>query len=131
MYNYNAKITKVIDGDTFELKINLGFDVSIKERIRLIGVYAPETSGQLGKIIKDRVKSELLHQKVILKLKYTSTGKRSKSFDRTLGILLLEKEHEKFGINLNNYLNKVIEEERIYYMRRNMEKRIYPTERSM
>jgi len=42
-YEYNAHITRVIDGDTFEANIDLGFNVSFKATLRLKGVDTPET----------------------------------------------------------------------------------------
>ena len=43
MYLYNCKIIKVIDGDTVDIEIDCGFNISVKERIRLEGINAPET----------------------------------------------------------------------------------------
>lgn len=43
-YIYKAIVTKVVDGDTFDLQIDLGFDVKVKQRIRLNGADAYETS---------------------------------------------------------------------------------------
>ena len=44
MYQYKIKkITKVIDGDTVDLDIDLGFGVTISHRIRLKDINAPET----------------------------------------------------------------------------------------
>jgi micrococcal nuclease len=43
MYKYNAKLIRVIDGDTIDALIDLGFDVWIKKRIRLYGINTPET----------------------------------------------------------------------------------------
>jgi micrococcal nuclease len=43
MYRYNAKVVKVIDGDTIDAEIDLGFSVKIKKRIRLAGIDAPES----------------------------------------------------------------------------------------
>ena len=34
MYTYNAKAVKVVDGDTIDAEIDLGFDIKIKKRIR-------------------------------------------------------------------------------------------------
>ncbi|MTV50798.1 thermonuclease family protein [Heliobacillus mobilis] len=45
-YTYNAKVTRVIDGDTFEAEVDLGFHVIIKERFRLYGLNAPEIHGE-------------------------------------------------------------------------------------
>jgi len=44
MYEYNCKIVKIIDGDTVDVDIDLGFGIWIhNERIRVIGIDAPET----------------------------------------------------------------------------------------
>lgn len=53
MYTYKCKIIKVIDGDTVDIEIDLGFNIRLKERIRLHGVDTPEIFGanasELGK----------------------------------------------------------------------------------
>ena len=38
MYTYNIQLIRVIDGDTIDANIDLGFDVSVKKRIRFIGI---------------------------------------------------------------------------------------------
>jgi len=43
MYNYNAKCTRVVDGDTIDAEIDLGFDIKVSKRIRLAGINAPES----------------------------------------------------------------------------------------
>ena len=42
-YIYNARVLRVVDGDTLDVEIDLGFDISIYERIRLYGINAPES----------------------------------------------------------------------------------------
>ena len=42
MYEYKVKVTRVVDGDTVDADINLGFDIVYKERIRLMGIDTPE-----------------------------------------------------------------------------------------
>ena len=42
-YLYNAELIRVIDGDTVDAWIDLGFDITIRRRIRLWGIDAPET----------------------------------------------------------------------------------------
>ena len=42
MYEYNAIVERVVDGDTVDLRIDLGFSVWISERCRLIGIDTPE-----------------------------------------------------------------------------------------
>lgn len=48
MYNYKAKISNVVDGDTFDLDIDLGFNIHIHERVRLLGVDCPEKTARNG-----------------------------------------------------------------------------------
>ena len=44
MYRYKCKIVRVVDGDTVDVDIDLGFDVWLKkQRIRLYGVDTPES----------------------------------------------------------------------------------------
>ena len=43
VYLYNAEVVKVVDGDTFDIVIDLGFDVLKKGRVRLYGVNTPES----------------------------------------------------------------------------------------
>ena len=44
MYEYSCRIVRVVDGDTVDIDIDLGFDVWLKkQRIRLYGVDTPES----------------------------------------------------------------------------------------
>ena len=43
MYRYKAILTRIVNGDTVDVKIDLGFDISTKKRIRLAGINAPES----------------------------------------------------------------------------------------
>lgn len=45
MYEYHARIVRVVDGDTFDAEVDLGFGVTFKERFRLARVNTPETYG--------------------------------------------------------------------------------------
>lgn len=47
MYEYNAKVVYVVDGDTVDVEIDLGFDNTTKKRLRLYGIDTPER-GQAG-----------------------------------------------------------------------------------
>ena len=43
-YEYNAKVTEVVDGDTIVIDIDLGFDVVfVNQKVRLLGVDTPES----------------------------------------------------------------------------------------
>ena len=43
MFEYNAALIRVVDGDTVDFLCDLGHSVAIKERYRLYGINAPET----------------------------------------------------------------------------------------
>ena len=43
MFEYNAKVLKVVDGDTIDAWVDLGFDTWKKVRIRMHGINAPES----------------------------------------------------------------------------------------
>lgn len=43
MYTYNAKLDRVVDGDTVDALVDLGFDTWKKVRIRMYGMNAPES----------------------------------------------------------------------------------------
>ncbi len=52
LYTYNAKVVKVIDGDTVDVMMDLGFEVYKKVRCRLAGINSPELNTDEGKIAK-------------------------------------------------------------------------------
>ena len=42
-YQFKAELIKVVDGDTIDADIDLGFDISVHKRIRLAGIDSPES----------------------------------------------------------------------------------------
>ena len=62
MYEYKCKIRKVVDGDTVDVDIDLGFGVWLrKQRVRLVGIDTPEsrTSDVQEKFFGQRAKAFL------------------------------------------------------------------------
>mgnify|MGYP001003716470 CR=1 FL=1 len=64
MYEYRCKITRVVDGDTVDVDIDLGFGVWLhKERVRLHGIDTPESrtrdleEKKYGLLAKEQIKS--------------------------------------------------------------------------
>lgn len=104
MYQYKAIITKVIDGDTVDVDIDLGFDVWLKnQRIRLYGIDTPEsrTSDKVEKVFGNLAKAKVLHfcpvgKKIVLQ---TRTDDSRGKYGRILGELITDE-----GINVNTYL---------------------------
>jgi micrococcal nuclease len=98
MYEYRCKVLKVIDGDTVDVDIDLGFGVVLSdERVRIMGIDTPEsrTSDRVedlfGEAAKARVK-ELLSGDVILKTEVNKNGEDMKGkFGRVLGDFIVER----------------------------------------
>ena len=65
MYTYKIEVDRVVDGDTIDAIIDLGFDVSVKKRIRFMGINTPESRTRdleekaRGLAAKDRLKNLL------------------------------------------------------------------------
>lgn len=89
---YDVKILKVIDGDTVDVDINLGFGIVLTdERVRIMGIDTPEsrTSNEVEKVFglasKARLK-ELLNEEAILITTEDKHGEDMKGkFGRVLG----------------------------------------------
>ena len=99
MYQYNCRIDRVVDGDTVDVDIDLGFDVWLKkQRIRLYGVDTPESrtrdleEKKHGLMAKKFVEEYLpMDSKQILQTKMDDA--RGK-FGRILGEFVIETEWE-------------------------------------
>ena len=64
MYHYAAKITNVVDGDTVDVSIDLGFKIEHHLRVRLNGIDAAEKQWPRGKRTKDILIASLLGRDV-------------------------------------------------------------------
>jgi micrococcal nuclease len=95
MYEYHVKkVTNVVDGDTIDVEIDLGFDISFSSRVRLAGIDTPEsrTTNKAEKVLgleaKEYVKSKIKDAKdVVIK---TEKMDSSENYGRILGWLFLD-----------------------------------------
>ena len=86
MYQYKAKLIRVVDGDTVDALIDCGFSTFRKERIRLYGINAPESrtrdkkekkrglaaKARLKELIKEGKNKFMVETKIDKKGKYAS-----------------------------------------------------------
>jgi len=63
---YYAQVLRVIDGDTFEALVDLGFGISQKFKVRLDGIDTPEITTHAGKKIREFVRQLIEGKQVIL-----------------------------------------------------------------
>jgi micrococcal nuclease len=64
MFKYTAIVDNVVDGDTVDLSIDLGFEIWYKARVRLIGVDTPEKWYNYGKVVAAYAKEKLESQQI-------------------------------------------------------------------
>jgi micrococcal nuclease len=94
---YGVKVLKIVDGDTVDVDIDLGFGITLRdERVRIMGIDTPEsrTSDKVEKVFglasKDRLK-ELLGKEAILVTYEDKNGEDMKGkFGRILGDFVVE-----------------------------------------
>jgi micrococcal nuclease len=95
MYEYRIKkVLKVVDGDTIDVDIDLGFNISYYQRVRLAGIDTPESRTTdkeekiLGLEVKDRVKHLIDNAKTVVIR--TEKPDSSEKYGRSLGWLYLD-----------------------------------------
>ena len=99
MYEYNCKVEKIVDGDTIDVVLDLGFDILHKSRVRLYGIDTPESrTRNLDEKVRGKMASAFLRkaieegEKVCIQTKLKdSRGK----FGRVLGDVVVD------GVNIN------------------------------
>jgi micrococcal nuclease len=107
MYQYKCKINKVLDGDTVDIDLDLGFNIIlVNQRVRMAGVDTPE-SRTANK--EEKVRGLLSKKKLAEKLPVGSwqvietqkSDNNDDKFGRILGVFLLED-----GTRVNDWLIK-------------------------
>ena len=83
MFEYLAKVEKVVDGDTIDIAIDLGFSLHYKTRVRLAGIDTAEKNTELGKKTKAYVKQTL--EGYVMRIQTTKPDK----YGRILGEVFL------------------------------------------
>ena len=106
MYEYKVNILKVVDGDTVDVDIDLGFGVWLRnERVRIVGIDCPEsrTSDRIEKVFGEAAKqrvTSLLSSEATLISQISKMGENMKGkFGRILGDF--KTINDQIMINLN------------------------------
>ena len=112
MYTYNAKLDRVVDGDTVDALVDLGFDTWKKVRIRMHGMNAPESrtkdleEKERGLAAKARLTEMLESENGEFILKSHGVGK----YGRCLGELHVDMLDGKECLTLENVNELLIKE---------------------
>lgn len=92
MYEYAAKVLKVVDGDTLDFSIDLGLETFREIRCRLAGINSPEMDTPEGKIARGYLSDLIDANKdnlVIRTLKNKRKGERKEKYGRYLAQLFI------------------------------------------
>ena len=97
MYEYYVKsVNKIVDGDTIDVTIDLGFDILYNSRVRLAGIDTPESRTRdleekaMGLEAKEYLKNRLkIADKIVIK---TEKLDSSEKYGRILGWLFVDAE---------------------------------------
>ena len=101
MYEYFCKVERVVDGDTIDVNIDLGFDIHHSARVRMMGIDTPEKRTRnkaekvLGLASTARLKELLKGHKIEIEC-----SKEKGKFGRVLGIVwAIDKEANRINCN--------------------------------
>ena len=101
-YSYRVKsIVKIIDGDTFDCIMDLGFDVLLEARVRMMGIDTPESrtrdleEKKFGLLAKEYLTEKLAKADIIVT---TEVDNEKGKFGRILGWVWAD------GINVNKQM---------------------------
>lgn len=113
MYEYKIhSVDRIIDGDTIDVTIDLGFDILFKTRVRLYGINTPESrtrdleEKKLGLAAKERL-SEVLNHATHMRHHLILQTKEKGKFGRYLGIIIIQDsrpDHTEDRTNVNQLL---------------------------
>ena len=102
MYQYMVKVQRVVDGDTIDVDVDLGFDIHHSARVRMMGIDTPESRTRnlaekaLGLASKARLKDLLKGKKVKIETSKEGKGK----FGRILAdVITMDKEGNEINCN--------------------------------
>lgn len=103
MYTYKAKLIHIINGDTVDAEIDLGFGVYVKQRIKLYGINTPDSRSNDYQIKQSGIDSKDALSTIIDKKFQVQTimNKRGK-VGRVLGVLHNLDDYGKPILNVND-----------------------------
>ena len=104
MYTYKAKLDRVVDGDTIDVHIDLGFDITVHKRVRLAGIDTPESR---TRDLEEKKRGWAAKYRLTEILDKGSLGVESKEvgkYGRVLGVLIIYPDNLDLPINVNDTL---------------------------
>ena len=104
MYTYKAKLDRVVDGDTIDVNIDLGFDISVHKRVRLAGINAPESRTRNLEEKKKGLAAKARLIEILEKGSLVVESKELGKYGRVIGTLHIYPDNLDLPINVNETL---------------------------
>ena len=105
MYTYFvSSIDRVVDGDTVDIIIDLGFDLTKKERVRLAGIDTPESRTRDLEEKKRGLAAKYRLTEILDKGRLVVESKEVGKYGRVLGVLIVYPDNLDLPINVNDTL---------------------------
>ena len=104
MYTYKAKLDRVIDGDTIDVNIDLGFDITVHKRVRLGGIDTPESRTRDLEEKKRGLAAKYRLTEILDKGSLVVESKEVGKYGRVLGVLTIYPDNLDLPINVNETL---------------------------
>ena len=83
MYEYGCEVDRVVDGDTIDVTLDLGFDILFKSRVRLYGIDTPESrTRNLDEKARGKLATKFLQDDINTCLLYTYPSPRDQRGER-------------------------------------------------
>jgi micrococcal nuclease len=96
MYEYRGEVIHVVDGDTVDVRIDLGLEIQREIRLRLYGIDAAERFTDLGKMATEALRDLFTGNPLVTVRTFKD---RTEKYGRYLAILTTQD-----GININDWL---------------------------
>jgi len=116
MYEYRiSNVDRIVDGDTVDVTVDLGFDIHFKTRVRLYGINTPETrtkdleEKERGLAAKARL-AEIINYAQHMRHNLILQTKEKGKFGRYLGILIIQDSRPDHANERTNINQQLVEE---------------------
>ena len=114
MYEYNISVERIIDGDTLDCTIDLGFSISIHERVRLARINAPESRTRdleekergmaATAFLKEVVNALPMESHLLIRTQKDKKGKYGRFLGELIAIYLNDDDEGWSEVNINDLL---------------------------
>jgi len=104
MFTYDCEVTYVVDGDTCDVSIDLGFKISHKARVRLYGINAPESRTRDKEEKYKGLQAKARFKELIRERETRLISHDKGKYGRVLGEILIKSTHNDKWDSVNKIL---------------------------